>query len=257
MAKSRETDNQQHLLPRARGIGGPQLRRELMDIYNRMFEHFGDRKWWPAETVEEVVIGAILVQGVAWSNTVKAIDNLRQRGLLTIPALHRASAEEVETCIVPTRYFRMKAKKLKAFAAHVEDRYGGDLAAMFDQPLEPLRTELLGIYGIGRETADDIVLYAAGKASFVIDSYTKRIFHRLGYTAEEVPYEWMRAWFMDHLPADPALYNQYHALIDAVGHHFCSHKQPLCAPCPLRSLCDRGQTADLGREAEESAKTLG
>lgn len=214
-----------------------QVQAVLMDIYHRMYATFGDRRWWPAETAEEVVIGAILVQSVAWSNVVKAIDCLRQRGLLSLEALHAAPLEVVAECVVPTRYYRAKAQKLKAFAAHVHERHDGSLERMFEQDTETLREELLSVYGIGPETADDILLYAAGKPSFVIDAYTKRIFSRLGLIDERIGYEPLRAWFMRHLPADVALYNNYHALIDAIGHHFCSVRRPACTSCPLRAVC--------------------
>ncbi|MCL6515815.1 endonuclease [Alicyclobacillus sp.] len=228
------------------------LRLVLMDIYHRMYARFGDRHWWPAKTAEEVVIGAILVQSVAWSNVVKAIGQLRERGLLSLPAIHAASAETIEACVVPTRYYRVKAKKLKAFAAHVCERYGGDLERMFDQDAASLRSELLSIYGIGPETADDIVLYAAGKPSFVIDAYTKRIFARLGLVDEHVGYEPLRQWFMRHLPEDVALYNNYHALIDAIGHHYCAARRPQCRVCPLAPVCRHAATMPDESGAEET-----
>ncbi|SFU98962.1 endonuclease III domain-containing protein [Alicyclobacillus macrosporangiidus] len=222
----------------AKGVReGEQVQAVLMDLYRRMYAAFGDRGWWPAETAEEVVIGAILVQSVAWSNVVKAIGRLRERGLLGLEALHAAPVEVVAECVVPTRYYRAKAQKLKAFAAHVHERHGGSLERMFEQDTDALREELLSIYGIGPETADDILLYAAGKRSFVIDAYTKRIFSRLGLVDERIGYEPLRAWFMRHLPADVALYNNYHALIDAIGHHFCSARRPACASCPLLPVC--------------------
>ncbi|MBX5437143.1 MAG: endonuclease III domain-containing protein [Alicyclobacillaceae bacterium] len=208
-----------------------------------MFHHFGDRRWWPAETQEEVIIGAILVQGVAWSNTAKAIHNLRSQDLLSLRAIHAAAVEDIEACIVPTRYYRAKARKLKAFAEHVQTHHGGDIGAMLAQPMGELRSELLSIYGIGPETADDILLYAAGLPSFVVDTYTRRIFHRLGYTAPDIPYEVMRAWFMDHLPPEAPLYNQYHALLDAVGHNCCTNRRPQCERCPLAPACNHARAA--------------
>jgi endonuclease-3 related protein len=213
------------------------VQRRLMEIYERLFEHFGDRKWWPAKTREEVVIGAILVQNVAWSNTEKAIRNLEAQNLLSFRRLLEVSPSVIEACIVPTRYYRMKAKKLRAFAEYLRDRYAFDLDRMFNQPAESLRSELLTIHGIGPETADDIVLYAAGLPTFVIDAYTRRIFHRLGLVAENAGYETLRSWFLAHLPEDVALFNQYHALLDALGHHVCRQRHPRCPDCPLKSMC--------------------
>lgn len=209
----------------------------LMDIYERMEKQMGNLHWWPAETREEVIIGAILVQSVAWKNVESAIANLRAQALLSFFALYGASADEIEPLIRSTLYFRMKTKKLKAFANHLHIAHSGDLMAMLTQPMPALRAELLQIYGIGQETADDIILYAANQPSFVIDTYTKRIFHRLGYGDDNVSYAALRQWFMDHLPANAPLFNQYHALIDAVGHRYCTTNQPNCTVCPLHGMC--------------------
>ncbi|MCF8563645.1 endonuclease [Alicyclobacillus tolerans] len=217
------------------------VQEKLLQIYQLMFEHFGDRHWWPAQTKEEVVIGAILVQNVSWSNTEKAIEKLRQQDLLSFAALHRAPLDEIEPCVVSTRFYKTKAKKLKAFSDFLDANYKGDLEAFLRQPVPQLREQLLNIYGIGPETADDIVLYAGGQLSFVIDAYTQRILARLGITQEQAGYEELRTWFMENLPADVALFNQYHALLDAVGHHYCSPKNPSCTPCPLAPLCQYAQ----------------
>jgi len=216
------------------------LREQLLYIYQLMFDHFGDRHWWPAETREEVIIGAILVQNVSWASTVKAINKLREQHLLTFKALSQSPLEIIETCIISTRYYRMKAKKLKAFAQYLEEEFSGNLDACLAQPMNTLRGQLLAIYGIGPETADDILLYAAERPSFVVDAYTKRIFHRLGYIEESIPYEELRQWFMLHLPENVALYNQYHALLDATGHHYCSTRNPDCRSCPLLNICHYG-----------------
>jgi endonuclease-3 related protein len=209
----------------------------LMRIYQTLYNHFGELGWWPAETPEEVIIGAILVQNVSWQNTEKAIAALRAHSLLSFAAIYEAPLETIGACVRATRYYHTKAKKLKAFAHHLMQHYGGNLDSMLRQPLEPLRAELLSIWGIGPETADDILLYAAGHASFVIDAYTRRIFHRLGLIREKVAYEPLRAWFMAHLPADAALFNRYHAMLDAVGHRYCLAARPRCGDCPLASFC--------------------
>ncbi len=216
----------------------------LQRIYERLFAHYGDRRWWPAETTEEVIIGAILVQNVAWKNVVTAIDRLRGSGLLTLAALHRAPVERIEECIVSTLYYRVKAQKLKTFAAMVDREFAGDAGRLLALPANELRARLLAVWGIGPETADDIILYAAHQPSFVVDSYTRRIFFRLGLTREKATYEELRGFFMRHLPPDTALYNQYHALIDALGHSLCLNRRPRCDECPLRSICP----AAKGRE---------
>lgn len=216
---------------------GPQVQYHLLRIFDHMYQAVGDPHWWPADTQEEVVIGAILVQSVAWSNTVSAIQNLRNAGLLSFYSLYHASESVIEPCIIPTRYYRMKTKKLKAFATHVMEHYKGNLNELLIKPLADLRCELLSLFGIGPETADDIVLYASQQPSFVVDAYTKRIFHRLGFSAEDVPYEILRDWFMRHLPTDVLLFNRYHALLDHIGHHFCGTSKPTCSQCPLSPVC--------------------
>ncbi|WDL97065.1 endonuclease III domain-containing protein [Alicyclobacillus sp. ALC3] len=209
----------------------------LLRVYQRMFDQIGPRYWWPADTGEEVVIGAILVQNVSWANTEKALHNLAEAELLSFSQLRQAELEEIEGCIRSTRFYRTKARKLKAFADHLAETHHNSLSVMLSQPLDKLRKELLNIYGIGPETADDILLYAAKLPSFVIDTYTKRIFHRLGLVPEDISYDELRGWFMEHLPQDVQLYNEYHALIDAVGHRFCNPTQPKCGECPLRVEC--------------------
>ncbi|MCL6631222.1 MAG: endonuclease [Alicyclobacillus herbarius] len=216
-------------------------REHMLQIYTRLFQHFGDRKWWPAKTREEIVIGAILVQNVSWANTVKAIDALENHGLLSFQAIESADLDVLESCLIPTRFYRVKAKKLKAFSKHLKSNYRFDLDRMLALPTEELRAELLSIYGIGPETADDIVLYAAAKPTFVIDAYTRRIFHRLGMSPENPGYEVMRNWFLNHLPEDVVLFNQYHALLDALGNQLCRQTKPRCPNCPLLDLCRYGQ----------------
>lgn len=224
---------------------------KLLRIYQRMFEQIGPRYWWPADTVEEVVIGAILVQNVSWTNTEKALKNLAEAELLSFSQLHQAELEEIEGCIRSTRFYRTKARKLKAFAEHLE-KHDNSLGVMLSQPLDKLRKELLKIYGIGPETADDILLYAAQLPSFVIDTYTKRIFHRLGLVPEDISYDALRGWFMEHLPQDVQLYNEYHALIDAVGHRFCNPSQPKCGECPLQEECVHFKSIDRHHREQES-----
>jgi len=210
---------------------------QLMDIYCRMYEHFGPRHWWPADTPFEVAVGAILTQGVAWRNVERAIKNLKQVGLLDLTAIARASHDELAELVRPTRYYNMKAKKLQAFCKYVMENYGGSLESFFARELWGLREELLGIYGIGEETADSILLYAAQKPIFVVDAYTRRIFARLGMVDAGIKYGQLQRFFMDHIPPDVPLYNEYHAQIDAVGNRYCAVKKPACGECPLGSLC--------------------
>ncbi|HEY9854857.1 MAG TPA: hypothetical protein V6D05_03905 [Stenomitos sp.] len=211
--------------------------RDLLELYEHLLAHFGPRHWWPAESPTEMMVGAMLTQSVAWRNVTKCLDQLKAAGMLDWRAIHAAPDEALETLIRPSRFFKAKARKLKALAAHVVERYDGDLGAMFARPMDALRHELLAVHGVGPETVDCILLYAAEHPSFVVDAYTRRIFSRLGYFHERIGYEPMRRFFMERLTADVPLYNEYHALIDGLGHHFCHPQAPRCEACPLSGHC--------------------
>jgi len=208
-----------------------------MGIYELMFDHFGPRNWWPAETNLEMIAGALLTQFVSWKNVEAAIKNLKDEGLLDISALCEVDTARLEELVKPARFFRQKAKKLKAFSMHVKTNYGGDLQKLLDKDMYELRDELLSLYGIGEETADSIVLYAAEKPIFVVDAYTRRIFSRLGFFEGDVSYGKMQQFFMDNLEHDVKLFNEYHAQIVGVGNNYCSNKKPKCAYCPLAGKC--------------------
>lgn len=217
--------------------GELRVREQLMEIYHRLYRHFGPRHWWPAETPFEVIVGAILTQNVSWRSAAAAIKNLKEADLLSLPGILSCEEAELAALVRPARYHFQKAKKLQAFCQVVQEEYRGDLEAFLSQELEPLRRRLLRIYGIGPETADAIILYAAGKPIFVIDAYTHRIFNRLGFFPEKISYREMQRFFMEHLPPEVPLYNEYHAQIDALGHHLCLKRSPRCSPCPLSDLC--------------------
>ncbi|KKM11669.1 endonuclease [Clostridiales bacterium PH28_bin88] len=208
-----------------------------MAIYQRLYDAFGPRRWWPAETAFEVMVGAVLTQNVAWRNVERAIASLKGTGLMDPMSLYQADQVHIERLIVPTRYYKTKARKLKALVTLVVERYGGDLNRMFSRPLGELRQELLGVYGIGPETADAILLYAGNLPIFVVDAYTRRIFHRLGVFPPDISYGAMQEYFQVHLPRDVALYNEYHALIDGLGHRLCLATRPRCGECPLVDEC--------------------
>lgn len=202
-----------------------------------MDRHFGPRGWWPAETPFEVCVGAILTQNVAWRNVVKAISALKEEGLLDVEPIYHAPAEKIASLIRPTRYFNQKAGRLKDFCSLVVESYQSDLKSLFDLPAGDLRRVLLGLKGIGKETADSIMLYAAQKPVFVVDSYTARIFNRLGIIPENWGYDRIQEFFTRNLPAGVELFNQYHALIDGTGHYYCSGTPPRCGGCPLAGRC--------------------
>lgn len=216
------------------------LSRLLLDIYERLLAHYGPQHWWPAQTPFEVIIGAILTQSVAWSNVEKAIVNLKDARALEPAVLHALPVDQLARLIRPAGYYNAKARKIKAFVAHLHERYRYDLDVLLSQEVEALRHELLSIYGIGPETADSIILYAAGKPVFVVDAYTRRLLSRLGLVSKTIGYDELQAIFEDNLPPRTSLFQEYHALIVRHAKSTC-RKQPICALCPLLSLCEMGR----------------
>lgn len=220
----------------------------LWDVFRRLHERYGPQHWWPGDGPFEVIVGAILTQSAAWTNVEKALANLRAAGALSPAGLHALPEEELAALIRPCGYYRAKARKLKAFTGLLYGRFGGDLDALLALPAGELRALLLGVYGIGPETADSILLYAAGRPAFVIDAYTRRLFARLGLRPEGDGYDAWQALFASRLPADAALFNEYHALIVAHAKAAC-RARPVCAACPLLSLCPTGAKSAEGAPA--------
>jgi len=213
----------------------------LLRIYQTLLSAYGPQGWWPGESAFEVVLGAVLTQNTAWGNVERALDNLKRVGVLSPSGLCGLGQEALEQLLRPAGTYRVKAARVRALLDYLERAHGGDLAGLAAGDLEAVRRELLSVPGIGPETADSILLYAAGRPTFVIDAYTRRFVGRLGLAGEQSPYEELRALFMDHLPADPALYNEYHALIVRHGKERCRARQPRCSGCPVEPECSFGQ----------------
>ena len=195
----------------------------LIEVYNKLFKQFGNRYWWPAETPFEVVIGAILTQQTKWENVETAIRNLKDRELMEAESLSVAGDEELEEIIRCTGFFRQKAKRLKNISTFFAQNPG-----ILEKPTDELRTVLLSLNGVGEETADSIVLYAADKPKFVIDTYTKRMFSCLGIKGN---YGELQSLFEESIPEDVSMYKEYHALIVEYGKQFCGKKK--CDECIL------------------------
>jgi endonuclease-3 related protein len=183
-----------------------------------------------------MIVGAILTQSAAWVNVERGIVNLKSRGLLSASMLREVGAEELARLIYPSGYYNAKARKLKAFAGWLGESYSDDLGRLFALDLAALRRELLSVYGVGEETADSVILYAARKPVFVVDAYTRRIMVRLGLAPKSDSYEAFQALFMEHLPHEEAMFNEYHALLVCHGKTVC-RKSPACRECCLASLC--------------------
>jgi endonuclease-3 related protein len=208
----------------------------LTDVYNRLLERFGRQSWWPAETPLEVMVGAVLVQNTAWRNVEKAIKNLRDAGMLDARRLAAAHAEELAELIRPAGYYRVKTGRLQNLMRLVTERYDGSVEKMFATDPSELRGELLTVTGIGRETADSILLYAGNLPFFVIDTYTHRVLARHGWIDFEADYDALQSHCTGQLPDDVETYNEMHALVVELGKTYCHKKQPQCDGCPLEDL---------------------
>ncbi len=206
----------------------------IEELYERLWTRYGPQHWWPASSRFEMIVGAVLTQNTAWVNVEKALTGLRSRGLLSIRALSRLSCEEMAPLLRSSGYYNQKARRLRAFLDFLNDRYNGTLQSLDRLETGRLREELLQLHGFGRETVDSILLYAFQRRVFVVDAYTRRIFSRHGYCSAEVGYEELRSWIEARIPAETAYYNEFHALIVAVGKTHC-RPSPRCHGCPLES----------------------
>ncbi len=214
------------------------MRRKLIEIYKKLLNHFGEQHWWPAETEFEVIVGAILTQAAAWKNVEIAIENLKAKNILNPAGIKNASPNHLKKLIKSAGYYNAKSGKLKEFVNFLYKNYNGNLNFFLNLPKDKLRKELLSIWGIGPETADSIVLYAANKPSFVVDSYTKRIFRRLGLIDDGIGYGDLKKFFEDNLPENLEIYKEFHALIVELGKNYC-RKKPICEECPIEDQCKK------------------
>jgi endonuclease-3 related protein len=208
----------------------------LRSYYDALFAAHGPQHWWPGRTAFEIIVGAILTQNTSWSNVEIAMRNLRREKLLSPRAIERVPLRRLAQLIRSSGYFRQKAKKLKCFVHFLRSEYGGSLHRMFRGPTAVLREKLLGVHGIGAETADAILLYAGGHPVFVVDAYTRRMLERHTLAAPTQSYEQVRQLFERSLPSDASLYNEFHALIVRNGKEYCRTSNPRCSECPLHSL---------------------
>lgn len=206
--------------------------RSLPALFEMLLHSFGPQKWWPGDTPFEIAVGAILTQNTNWSNVEKAIQNLKREKLLTARALRSLPERRLAELIRPAGYFNVKSRRLKEFLGYLADRHQGSMVKMKRRLLDELRPELLGVHGIGPETADSILLYALEKPTFVIDAYTKRVLSRHGVLEYGYSYDAFQDLFHRTLPRDVALFNEFHALFVRIGKEFCK-PTPRCTGCPL------------------------
>ncbi len=232
---------------------------KILSIYNIFLKEYGPQGWWPiinnktliceyhksaprnTEDKLEIVIGAILAQNTQWHpNVVLALQKLKQNNLLDIQKILKIGNKRLANIIRSSGYHNQKAIKLKNFCNYLKKKYKGNINVFFRKDLSSLRNELLSIKGIGPETADSIILYAAKKPIFVIDSYSKRIMSRVGLVEEHVKYQELQDVFHNSLERDAKVFNEYHALFVEHAKNYC-RKKPLCHKCPIKSMCNHGK----------------
>ena len=209
----------------------------LLDIFWQLYNHFGPQYWWPGQTPLEIAVGAILTQNTNWQNVEKAIYNLKKQNLLEPRALLDLPESLIAQLIKPAGYYNIKAKRLKCFLKFLDDVFQSNMDLMAQVETTKLRRMLLEIHGIGPETADSILLYALEKPVFVVDAYTVRVLsHHELIDPEFADYHDIQELFMDNLPIDTCLFNEYHALFVRLGKKFCKKRRPFCQKCPLENI---------------------
>jgi len=209
------------------------LRRRLLRLYTALDARYGPQDWWPGRSRFEVAVGAVLTQHTAWAGVARAIGNLRAARRLAPRRLCQLPLPRLGRLIRPAGTWRLKARRLRALAVFLLERAGGRFERLRGTSLETLRAQLLAVRGLGPETADAILLYALGRPVFVADAYTRRVLSRHRMVPTDIGYEALRRYLETHLPGDPALFNELHALLVAVAKSHC-RARPRCEGCPLR-----------------------
>ena len=220
------------------------VKKLLLSVYKTLLKAYGPQQWWPADSIFEIMIGAILTQNTQWFNVKKAIRNLKEEKLLEPRKMRFTTPERLASFIVHTGYYNVKAKRIRNLLDFLMAN-DLDFYKMKQEDTATLREKLLAVNGIGPETADSILLYALDHQTFVIDAYTRRLFSRLKAEWEWmkfVTYDELKAFFEESLPKDKALYNEYHALIVVHSKDICK-STPFCSQCCLRDICEHYHTA--------------
>lgn len=212
-----------------------EISNRIKSFYKKLYKYYGPQGWWPGDSPLECILGAILTQNTSWKNVEKALKNLKKENLISLEKLNLLSTEKLAVLIRSSGYYNQKALKVKSFISFVYKEYDGSLKRMLNEDIHKLRGKLLTIKGIGPETADSIILYAAQKPIFVVDAYTYRILSRHGLVPEQTSYEEMQELFTDSLPEDTEMFNEFHALIVMVGKMHCRKTKPICEGCPLEN----------------------
>ncbi len=223
----------------SRNVTRPLTPATLRVLYVAMRRRWGPQGWWPGDTPLEVAVGAILTQNTSWTNVERAIARLKSARMRSAARLGSMSDDRLAEIIRPAGYPRVKARRLKAFMSWLRRRWGGSIARWRGVPTEILRRELLAVHGVGPETADSMLLYAAGRPVFVVDAYTRRVLGRHGWLRGDESYDEVADLFTRGLPRDTRLFNEYHALVVRLAKEHC-RARPRCEGCPLRRWLPRG-----------------
>ncbi|MDD3760303.1 MAG: endonuclease [Acidithiobacillus sp.] len=216
-------------------------------LYRQLLDRWGVQHWWPAKTPFEVMVGAILTQNTAWSNVEKAIARLEAADLMRVEKILTSNDANLESCLHPSGYYRVKARRLRALCAFLQEEGCAELPESLRErrSLPNLRGKLLQVHGVGEETADSILLYALHLPVMVVDAYTKRIASRLGWCTERVTYaELQRDIESALVPGDVVMRNELHALLVELGKNICRPRRPFCGQCPLRRRCAYGASQE-------------
>ncbi len=237
------------------------MKRDLWRIYQRLHAHFGPQGWWPTTPPGEkkpryypgeagrllseaekweIAAGAILTQNTAWRNAERALEALCAAGALDLRVMAGLDEPELAALIRASGYYNQKARLLRELVRYIAENYQGRIGRLLQGEPGAVRQELLSLWGIGPETADSILLYAGGHPVFVVDAYTRRICTRLGLVGEDIGYAVLQESFMEELPGEAALFNEYHALLVRHAVVYC-RTEPLCASCCLRQWCKYGK----------------
>lgn len=209
------------------------MRQRLLNIFDTLLDSFGKRNWWPGESPLEVIVGAVLTQNTSWKNVEKAIANMKSAGIMGIDELYNAESDLLAQCIRSSGYYNLKSVRLKNIINVIYNEYNSSIELLKGIETYTLREILLDIKGIGEETADSILLYALDKPVFVVDAYTKRFLKNHGLYDGRYNYCDVQAFFMENLPLDVYIFNEFHALIVALCQKYCL-KAPQCENCPLK-----------------------
>lgn len=209
------------------------MKPKLIEIYHILLDEFGEQEWWPMKKTFrpkefEVATGAILTQNTSWNNVEKSLEKMEQENLTDAKKVGKTNIKKLESAVKSSGFYKQKAKKLKEMAKHSSNK---------DFYKNIIREKLIDIKGIGKETADTILLYACDRLYFVIDSYTRRVFTRLGLIYEKMKYDQIREFFEKNLPNDVYIYKEFHALIVELAKKYCKKNKPLCDECPLKDVC--------------------